>query len=131
MKAKELMMGDVVLCQDGKELIAVLVVHFDRDAVRVRRKDGHMFNIAIELLQPELIGPGLLELFGFETTPDGLLFKLDGTDHVLARFDKESNKLEYVEISVADKIDVRATNIQYVHQLQHLIRLCNIDKLIM
>lgn len=131
MKAKELMIGDVLLCPDKEELIAVIVVKFDRDAVRVKRNDGHMFNIVPELLQPEQIVPRLLELFGFKPTPNGLLLMLDGTNHILVQYDDEHENVKYVEIFIADKIDIRVRNIQYIHQLQHIIRFCDIDGLTM
>ena len=127
MNAKELMIGDVFLYPDDEGFVAVSVVKFDRDAVRVKRNDGHMFNIVPELLQPEQIVPGLLELFGFKPTPNGLLLMLDGTNHILVQYDDEHKNVKYVEIFIADKIDIRARNIQYIHQLQHIIRFCDID----
>lgn len=127
MNAKELMIGDVFLCPDNEGFIAVSVVKFDRDAVRVKRNDGHMFNIVPELLQPEQIVPRLLELFGFKPTPNGLLLMLDGTNHILVQYDDEHENVKYVEIFIADKIDIRVRNIQYIHQLQHIIRFCDID----
>lgn len=127
MNAKELMIGDVFLCPDDEGFIAVSVVKFDRDAVRVKRNDGHMFNIVPELLQPEQIVPRLLELFGFKPTPNGLLLMLDGTNHILVQYDDEHENVKYVEIFIADKIDIRVRNIQYIHQLQHIIRFCDID----
>lgn len=131
MNAKELMIGDVFLCPDDEGFIAVSVVKFDRDAVRVKRNDGHMFNIVPELLQPEQIVPRLLELFGFKPTPNGLLLMLDGTNHILVQYDDEHENVKYVEIFIADKIDIRVRNIQYIHQLQHIIRFCDIDGLTM
>lgn len=131
MNAKELMIGDVFLCPDDEGFIAVSVVKFDRDAVRVKRNDGHMFNIVPELLQPEQIVPKLLELFGFKPTPNGLLLMLDGTNHILVQYDDEHENVKYVEIFIADKIDIRVRNIQYIHQLQHIIRFCDIDGLTM
>lgn len=131
MNAKELMIGDVFLCPDDEGFIAVSVVKFDRDAVRVKRNDGHMFNIVPELLQPEQIVPGLLELFGFKPTPNGLLLMLDGTNHILVQYDDEHKNVKCVEIYIADKIDIRVRNIQYIHQLQHVIRFCDIDGLTM
>ena len=56
MNAKELMIGDVFLYPDDEGFVAVSVVKFDRDAVRVKRNDGHMFNIVPELLQPRVAG---------------------------------------------------------------------------
>ena len=131
MNAKELMIGDVFLYPDDEGFVAVSVVKFDRDAVRVKRNDGHMFNIVPELLQPEQIVPGLLELFGFKPTPNGLLLMLDGTNHILVQYDDEHKNVKYVEIVIADKIDIRARNIQYIHQLQHIIRFCDIDRFTM
>ncbi len=131
MNAKELMIGDVFLCPDDEGFIAVSVVKFDRDAVRVKRNDGHMFNIVPELLQPEQIVQRLLELFGFKPTPNGLLLMLDGTNHILVQYDDEHENVKYVEIFIADKIDIRVRNVQYIHQLQHIIRFCDIDGLTM
>ena len=70
-------------------------------------------------------------MFGFDSTPDGRLFMLDGANHIYVQFDDESKKVKYVEISIADKIEIRSRNIQYIHQFQHAIRFCDIDGLTM
>ena len=131
MKENELMKGDLLLYSDNGALTVVSVVRFDHDVVRVTQKGGHTYNVVIESLQPAPITPEFLELFGFDSTPDGCLFMLDGANHIYVQFDDESKKVKYVEISIADKIEIRSRNIQYIHQFQHAIRLCDIDGLTM
>lgn len=131
MKENELMKGDLLLYSDNGTLTIVLVVRFDHDVVRVKQSGGHVFNVGIESLQPAPITQEFLEMFGFDSTPDGMQFMLDGANHIYVQFDNESKMAKYVEIYIADKIDIRARNIQYVHQLQHVIRFCDIDGLTM
>lgn len=131
MKENELMKGDLLLYSDNGTLTIVLVVRFDHDVVRVTQNGGHVFNVGIESLQPAPITQEFLEMFGFDSTPDGMQFMLDGANHIYVQFHNEGGMVKYVEIYIADKIDIRARNIQYVHQLQHVIRFCDIDGLTM
>lgn len=131
MKENELMTGDILLYNDNGTIVVVSVVRFDHDAVRVKQSGGHVFNVGIESLQPAPITPESLGLFGFDSTPDGMQIMLDGANHIYTQFDNESKMAKYVEIYIADKIDIRARNIQYIHQLQHVIRFCDIDGLTM
>lgn len=131
MKENELMTGDILLYNDNGTIVVVSVVRFERDFARVKRNGGHVFNVVIESLQPAPITPEFLGLFGFDSTPDGMQFMLDGANHIYVQFHNEGRMVNYVEIYIADKIDIRARNIQYIHQLQHVIRFCDIDGLTM
>ena len=128
MKAEELMIGDLLLCQDEK-LILVSVKKFDLDAVRVKRKDGHVCNVAIDFLQPVPVIPMFLEKIGFKKKSDAWIFELESQDYILVQFDVDNITVQQTEISIANEIYVRAKNIKYIHQLQHALRLCKIDKL--
>ena len=128
MKAEELMIGDLLLCQDEK-LILVSVKKFDLDAVRVKRKDGHVCNVAIDFLQPVPVIPMFLEKIGFKKKSDAWIFELESQDYILVQFDVDNITVQQTEISIANEIYVRAKNINYIHQLQHALRLCKIDKL--
>ena len=129
MKAEELMIGDLLLYQDGERLILVSVGKFDLDAVRVKRKDGHVFNVGIELLQPVPVIPMFLEKIGFKKKSDAWIFELEYQDYILVQFDVDNITVQQIEISVVDEAYFRAKNIKYIHQLQHALRLCKIDKL--
>lgn len=134
MKAEELMIGDLLLCQDSEKLILVSVKKFDLDAVRVKRKDGHVCNVAIDFLQPVPIIPVFLEKIGFKQVPNGFLLTLkeggaEEHDHILVQFCEDGYTVKQIEISVANETYVRAKNFIYIHQLQHALNLCNIEKL--
>lgn len=133
MKAEELMVGDLLLCQDSEKLILVSVKKFDLDAVRVKRKDGHVCNVAIDFLQPVPIIPVFLEKIGFKQVPNGFLLTLkegaEEHDYILVQFDVDNITVQQIEISVDNEIFVRAKNIKYIHQLQHALNLCNIEKI--
>lgn len=133
MKAEELMVGDLLIDQDGEKLIFVSVEKFDLDAVRVKRKDGHAYNVAIDFLQPVPIIPVFLEKIGFKQVPNGFLLTLkEGAEehnYILVQFCEDGYTVKQIEISVANETYVRAKNIKYIHQLQHALNLCNIEKL--
>lgn len=129
MKAEELMIGDLLLHQDGERFILVSVEKFDLDAVRVKRKDGHVCNVAIDFLQPVPVIPMFLEKIGFKKKSDTWIFELEYQDYILVQFDVDNITVQQIEISVVDEAYIRAKNIKYIHQLQHALHLCKIDKL--
>lgn len=133
MKNELLMKGDLFLCLDGEEVIIVSIMKIDDDIVRLERADGHIFNTTTDFLIPIPITPKILEKVGFIQKPDGWLFTLeDGIEernYIFIHFGKDCNEVQQIEISIDDEVEIRAKTIRYIHQLQHALHLCNIDKL--
>lgn len=121
MKANELMVGDWVAYRrdfpDKVDAIAIggLSVHLE--------KDGWL---RVDDIQPVCLTPKILEKNGFSQDP------LNG--HIFV-FDKNSGEVIYYEFGpkYGLTIDNQSATIQdlkikHIHELQHALRLCRIDK---
>lgn len=85
------------------------------------------------LLEPIPLTPEILEKNGFEKEGVIELYNLyAGIDHrVTIHDDKEymnSNNAWYVHVDSEDYSTIAGCELTYVHELQHLLRLCKIDK---
>jgi hypothetical protein len=129
MRVCELMVGDLVL-HDGK-VIRV-------DAVHKRKIGYHKTKDKLTWLfsgqfEPILITPSILEKNGFEKEGVIELYNLyAGIDHrVTIHDDKEymnSNNEWYVHVDSEDYSTIAGCELTYLHELQHILRLCKIDK---
>ena len=115
MKANELMIGDWVL--DGNHIAQVVLLTCDGII-------GTTFNESsnIEVVEPILLTPEILEKNGFK------LDKEDGwwwlTPKIGITFWEEGD----IELEFENKHSSVDIHIKYLHQLQHALRLCGIEK---
>lgn len=129
MKASELMVGDLVL-HDGK-VIRV-------DAVHKRKIGYHKTKDKLTWLfsgqfEPIPLTPEILEKNGFEKKGVIKLYYLyAGIDHrVTIHDDKEfinSDNEWYVHVGNEDYCTIAMSELTYLHELQHILRLCKISK---
>lgn len=129
MKASELMVGDLVL-HDGK-VIRV-------DAVHKRKIGYHKTKDKLTWLfsgqfEPIPLTPEILEKNGFEKKGVIKLYYLyAGIDHrVTIHDDKEfinSDNEWYVHVGNEDYCTIAMSELTYLHELQHILRLYKIDK---
>ena len=95
--------------------------------------DGlEMENISLDYIQPIPITKEFLEKNGFEKEGVIELYNLyAGIDHrVTIHDDKEymnSNNEWYVHVDSEDYSTIAGCELTYVHELQHLLKLCNIN----
>lgn len=130
MKANELMIGDWVYRMDFKipvpsKIIGMEVINYDKMeyVVDVFNKNGYNVQLYLNEVQPIPLTPEILEKNGFEEY-DGL-YRLDIAEGVFVNADFKS-KEPFVSIH---NTCYRAIPIcKYVHQLQHALRLCGIEK---
>ena len=72
------------------------------------------------LYKPIPLTPEILEKNGWEKTPTGYVFYTDGK--------KYDNSLWYIFGSNTFVVNTAEFQIKYVHELQHALRLCGIEK---
>ena len=117
MEAKDLMIGDYVYNHRNWEC-PIVEIHKDSAVVIARHYGEEEFRV--EDLSPIPLTPEILEKNGWEKTPTGYVFYTDGK-----RYD---NSLWYIFGSNTFVVNTAEFQIKFVHQLQHALRLCGIDK---
>lgn len=138
MKANELMQGDIVLYEYNGEKIHARVVEVYRSSALVESvsKEYEPIEIAEDKLFPIPLTPEILEKNGFKYTNN---HTLQGSDTYILRY--EQNGFDYTityklnDWFAVDSYDDRTYRIfemetgrWCVHQLQHALRLCGINK---
>lgn len=114
MKANELMIGDWVICHG--EPMQIMEIFSDL-------VNAECWPYEYDDLQPIPLTPEILERNGFVPATNGVSWYLrdDDTDECLLMLNKIHNA--FVMSTAGMTI-----GFQYVHQLQHLLRLCGIKK---
>lgn len=127
MKANELMIGDCVRHKRTKEVISIFEIDDDRNVIN-NEPDGYCSekNIDIDDVEPIPLTPEILEKNGFTTYFSRCGVKwlwIEKQKFELALDEENGNKIT----TALGLIDIE---IKYVHQLQHALRLCGIEKTI-
>lgn len=127
MKEKDLMIGDWVL--DGNAYAQVTSITCDGNIETTHNEHSN-----IELVNPIPLTPEILEKNGFtkSTPPPGIharCYKLDNKKDRYNLTIADYNKYKRLLLDV-DSEDSECFNIKcdYVHELQHALRLCRINK---
>ena len=132
MKANELMIGDWVCYSESNNYYTkVEEIRCTSDGeeyyIRCHRDSKDTFleqlkyeDFSVDILHPIPLTPKILENNGWEERPTGYVFYTDGR-----RYD---NSLWYVFGSNSFVVNTAEFHIKYVHQLQHALRLCRIEK---
>lgn len=144
MKASELMIGDWVLCEKEPYQIRQLGIYgVDRDgedypAVCVGKPKGVGLIVERNEIEPIPLTPEILKKNGFERDPFWHHCDKDYNNYSISVQLGYANRIEYIKIAEKGKDDVipsertklYLTHIKYIHQLQHALRLCGIEKTI-
>ena len=121
MKPEELQLGDIVATTPSGMPIKVVAIH--RKKVAYHACTDRFSWVRIGLLQPIPLTPEILKK-NFPSTTDWYFI---GTDKFCFRIDKHKDKWD-----LYFGRDGKGTNLQikisYVHELQHALRLCGINK---
>ena len=113
MKVAELMIGDYVF--DGNNVAQVTSITCDGIIETTFNETSN-----IEVIHPIPLTKEILEKNDWEKRPTGYVFYTDGK-----RYD---NSLWYIFGSNTFIVNAAEFQIKYVHELQHVLRLCNIEK---
>jgi hypothetical protein len=129
MKANELMVGDLVL-HDGK-VIRVDAVHKRKIGYhKTKEKLTWLFSGQFE---PILLTPEILEKNGFERDKNISLYNAyTGINSRVTLHDDfmlmNSRNMWHVHVDSEDYCTIATCELTYVHELQHILRLCKTDK---
>ena len=129
MKANDLMIGDWVM--DGKNIAQITLITCDGIIETTFNKSSN-----IEVIEPIPLTSEILEKNGFtkSTPPPGIharCYELDNKKDKYHLTIADYNKYKRLLLDV-DSEDSECFNIKcdYVHEFQHALRLCGIDKTI-
>ena len=121
----ELMIGDWVL--DGDNVAQVTSITCDGIIETTFNETSN-----IEVIHPIPLTPEILEKNGFVLKPDGWIWcreeGIEEQDYIFIQFRKGYDEVRLVELNFVNKLLAKFRTIQFVHELQHALRLCNIDK---
>ena len=74
----------------------------------------------------------ILEKNGFVLKPDGWLWckeeGIEDKNYIFIQFRKGCEEVRLVELNFVNKVLAKYEQMHYVHQLQHALRLCGIEK---
>lgn len=119
MEAKEVMTGDWVKYGNRFAIIQSITPNECCILVSCSGSDELIWE-TYDNIEPIPITPEILEKNGWEERPTGYVFYTDGK-----RYD---NSLWYIFGSNTFVVNNAEFQIKYVHQLQHVLRLCGIEK---
>lgn len=124
MKANELMIGEWVMTPAG--IAKVLKIDGDDNTIVIRQHDGRLNGGSVDETEPIPLTPEILEANGF-TRYSVVHFNLQ--QWVL----NEGNgcRVSLYQDVKSGKWAIKDFWIDYVHELQHILRLCKIEKEIM
>ena len=127
MKPEELMIGDYIRNKHTKEIIWIFEIDGDRNVIN-NEPDGYCSekNINIDDVEPIPITPEILEKNGFLIYDDDIYLWENVINIVRLYTDDNHTWFLYMCSDICGHIDYLAIN--SVHELQHALRLCKIDK---
>lgn len=135
MNANELMIGDWVYRTDfntpvPSKIIGMEVVNYDKMeyVVDVFNKNGYNVQLYLNEIEPIPLTPEILEKIGFETQPN-IGYIIDDWDGTQIIYDKWNHNLRIIK-NYKVCLDIETFDDIAVHELQHALRLCGIDKTI-
>lgn len=121
------MPGDIVLYEYEGQKTPAKVVEIYRDSVLVEDISGEYEPIEIDeaKIYPTEITPEILEK-NYSSTSE---WYFDGTNKYCLRISRYKDKWDFYYGRGNNGVQIRI-NIQYVHELQHCLKICGIDKTI-
>jgi hypothetical protein len=133
LKVKDLMVGDWVISFGTPHKVVGIRTDIFEPHIKTDMSDTWYEEGIENLLEPIPLTPEILEKNGFEfddVIPECRMF-MGIDDRVALRNDKEymnSNNEWHVHIDSEDYCTIANCELTYVHELQHILRLCKIDK---
>jgi hypothetical protein len=127
MKANELMVGDWVKFPIGNDKVVDLPYIEGRGICASFAASATLFPVEIDKIEPVSLTPEILEKNGWFYPPQSIWMKLDSPYGELWGCEHTDGTLWLYSSAELDKHDAFA-EIRYVHELQHALRLCGIEK---
>lgn len=130
MKAEELMIGDLVQVEPSGMAIRIGTIH--KKEVGYHTCQNRISFVKEELLNPIPLTPEILKKSGFVLKPDGWLWceyaEIEDKNYIFIQFRKGCEEVRLVELNFVNRVLARYEQMHYVHELQHALRLCGIEK---
>ena len=120
MKSNELMIGDWIICN-----------HYEDKPFYHKFGVGDFAKGDYEFCEPIPITPEILEKNGFKLRPDGWLWckeEIEDQNYIFIQFRKGCDCIRNCELNFIHSVKATFKQICYVHQLQHALRMCGIEK---
>lgn len=130
MKTNELMIGDYLQVEPSGMAIKVEAIHNKKVGYHtcIHKLDW----VRLGLLRPIPITPEILKKNGFVLKPDGWLWceyaEIEDKNYIFIQFRKGCEEVRLVELNFVNRVLARYEQMHYVHELQHALRLCGIEK---
>lgn len=128
------MIGDWVLTLDSthkeKVFTQVDAIEEGKHSILVTKECSNWF-VDIDWIEPIPLTPEILEKNGFVLKPDGwLVWYKEGTeqDYIFIQFRRGCDEVRLVELNFVNNVLAKFRKIQFVHELQHILRLSGIKK---
>ena len=142
MKANELMIGDWVMVDDIEHTHPLQVAEiFNKcGAYYVTLYwDGMPDNVNPQTLVADVdkvfpipLTQEILEKNGFVLKPDGWIWcdcdGIEDQNYIFIQFRKGCDEVRLIELNFVNNVLAKFQKIQFVHELQHALRLCGIEK---
>ena len=125
LKVKDLMIGDWVMSFGAPHKVVGIRTDMFEPHIKTDMSDTWYEEGIENLLEPIPLTPEILEKNGFETHPSNLRMFFEHDDYRLCYYLNSSNRFtsfNNIDGSLVQKVIVN------VHQLQHALKLCGIDK---
>ena len=129
MNANELMIGDWVYNKHHKKNIQITPYDFFTHGHLPSGRQyfiGEPELVSGRDLEPILLTPEILEKIGFETQPN-IGYIIDGYDGTQIIYDRWNNNLRIIK-DYKTCLDIKTFSGLSVHELQHALRICEIEK---
>ena len=127
MEIEDLMIGDWVIHPYYKR--PAKIVYFNGSRVRIEYEE-----VDSKSLRPIPLTPEILEKNGFSLKPDGWLWckekGIEDQNYIFIQFRKGCEEVRLVELNFVNNVQSKFERRRYVHELQHAMRMCNINKTI-
>lgn len=124
MEANELMIGDYLM-RNGFPYRVIQVDGIVRDGWMIENGEE-------DCGEPIPITPELLEKNGFVLKPDGWLWckekGIEDMNYIFIQFRKGCDEVRLCELNFVNKMFAKYERMHNVHELQHALRICKIDK---
>lgn len=128
MKAEDLMIGDWVSIIEPDDFHGyigkVIITNAETNYIMVRIPDMHPHDVFVEDLQPIELTEEILKKNGFLVDSNGIFYLKENLKFGL----KKDVDYGYWFINRADNYKEYICTCDFVHELQHLLKLCKIEK---
>ncbi len=129
MKTNELMIGDWVLHHNDGCIDAMNDTAPYDEAIRIEQSDFELDECFWSRLDPIPITPEILEKNGFKRPNERVRYFMDSDDYYDVAIHEITDSIWYFEYQNCEvHLPPCCVHIAHVHELQHVLHLCGIDK---